>query len=363
MNLINFAITDPHIHQWNPYTTPHSAALLVKLLGKYPQLMDKTVRLVKPKALLETLGLTENALNPYMPADYARDCASECARDGSTYTVDTVVHVEADWHEHRGAGVVNETRWVSQLDFAAQGMHLGGIVGTADVRASYFPKVLKKHQAASPKFRGIRRMASWHPDAGIHRWCKQPHLYSDKRFLRGFEFFAGTGLSFDAWCYSVQLPEVTALAKRFSTTPIVIDHLATPAGLFGAVGRYTGKTVAARQAIFQQWQDDIALLAQHQNVHAKLSGLMMPVLGHRFHEQGRRASVEQMINLLSPMVEHAVQVFGIERLIYASNFPMDKASASMPDIITAFAQMIAPHGETALKKVFRDNALGFYRIS
>lgn len=355
MSLINFPITDPHIHQWNPYTTPHSAALLVKLLGKYPELMDKTVRLVKPRALLETLGLTDNALNPYLPADYARDCGP--------YKVDTVVHVEADWHEHRGAGVVNETRWVSQLNFAAQGIRLGGIVGTADVRASYFPKILKKHQLTSAEFRGIRRMASYHPDAGIHRWTKQPHLYSDKRFLRGFEFFASTGLSFDAWCYSVQLPELTALVKRFNSTPVVIDHLATPAGLFGPVGRYTGKTPAARQAIFQQWQDDIAALAQHKHVHAKLSGLMMPVLGHRLHEQGRRASVDEMLNLLSPMVEHAVQVFGIERLIYASNFPMDKVSASMPDIISAFAQMIAPHGENALKQVFRDNALRFYRIS
>lgn len=355
MSLINFSITDPHIHQWNPYTTPHSAALLVKLLGKYPALMDKTVRLVKPKALLETLGLTDNALNPYMPINYARDCGP--------YTVDTVVHVEADWHEHRGSGVVNETRWIKQLDFAAQGIRLGGIVGTADVRASYFPKIIHKHQATSPVFRGIRRMAAFHPDAGVHRWRKQPHLYSDKRFLRGFEFFASTGLSFDAWCYSVQLPELTALVKQFNTTPVVIDHLATPVGLFGAVGHYTGRTPAARQAIFQQWQDDIAALAQHKNVHAKLSGLMMPVLGHKFHTQGLRASVDEMIGLLSPMVQHAVQVFGIERLMYASNFPMDKVSASMPDIITAFTHMIAPYGETALKQVFRDNALDFYRIS
>ena len=59
MNPLDFAIIDPHIHQWDPYHTPHSAALLVKTLGKYPTLMDKVIRLVKPKPLLDTLGKTD----------------------------------------------------------------------------------------------------------------------------------------------------------------------------------------------------------------------------------------------------------------------------------------------------------------
>ncbi len=354
MSLINFPMVDPHIHQWNPYATPHGAALLVKLLGRYPELMDKAVRLVKPQALIDTVGLTDYILAPYLPQDYVKDCAD--------YQVDTVVHVEADWHDHRGSGVVGETRWVNQLDFAKHGIRLGALIATADVRASYFTKILNLHQAASPAFRGIRRMASHHADAGVHRWCKQAHLYADKRFLKGFETFSKTGLSFDAWCYSTQLPELTALAKRFKQTPIVIDHLATPAGLFGAVGHYTGKTAAARQGIFEQWKDDIAQLADNKNVHAKISGLMMPVLGHSFHKRGQRASVQDMLNLLSPMVNHALDVFGMDRLMYASNFPMDKVSATMQDIISAFACMIEPHGAEAMQKVFRENALRFYRI-
>jgi predicted TIM-barrel fold metal-dependent hydrolase len=50
-------------------------------------------------------------------------------------------------------------------------------------------------------------------------------------------------LSFDAWGYSTQLNEITALAKQFPETRIVVDHLATPVSLFGAVGKKTGKTL------------------------------------------------------------------------------------------------------------------------
>lgn len=62
MRKLDFAIIDPHIHQWDPYHTPHSAALLVKALGNYPRVMNKVIRVVKPKPLLDTLGLTKYAL-------------------------------------------------------------------------------------------------------------------------------------------------------------------------------------------------------------------------------------------------------------------------------------------------------------
>ena len=49
MQTLDFAIVDSHIHQWDPYNTPHAASLAVKLLGKHPYLLDKMMRLVKPQ--------------------------------------------------------------------------------------------------------------------------------------------------------------------------------------------------------------------------------------------------------------------------------------------------------------------------
>ena len=85
MQHLDFALIDPHIHQWDPYNTLHAAALAVKLLGKHPKLLDKMVRLVKPKDLIETIGLTRHITRPYLPQDYKLDTGP--------YTVEKVVHV------------------------------------------------------------------------------------------------------------------------------------------------------------------------------------------------------------------------------------------------------------------------------
>ena len=358
MSFIDFPIVDPHIHQWDPYHTPHTAALLVKLLGKHPLLMDKVVRLVKSRPLMEMLGLTDYALAPYLPANYAADLCGQAGR----YVVEQVVHIEASWHDHKGTGVVGETRWVKQLPFEQHGIRLGGIVATADFTSRRFKKILQLHQAQTPLVRGLRRMASHHADPGVHQWSDEAHLYTSRKFLTGFEQFAKTGLSFDAWVYASQIPDVTQLAKRFPQTPIVLDHLGTPVGLFGPVGHYTGVTAAAREDIFARWKADIAQLAEQPNVYAKISGLMMPVLGHRFYQNRELASASQMVDILSPLIEHAIAVFGVQRIMYASNFPMDKVNTSLSNLMDAYINMIQPYGDTAMQAIFRDNAKRFYRL-
>ncbi|RKG46799.1 MULTISPECIES: amidohydrolase family protein [Acinetobacter] len=354
MSQINFAIVDPHIHQWDPYTTPHTAGRLVKLLGKHPKLMYALIHAVKPKPLLETVGHPEHILKPYLPHDYKKDCGN--------YMVEAVAHIEASWHHHKGFGVVEETQWIKQLPFHTQQLKLGAIVATADPRDRKFKKILEAHQQASPLFRGIRKMASWHPDAGIHRWCDQSNLYTQKSFLKGFEHLTDMQLSFDAWGYANQINDIKSLAQNFQNTPIMLDHLATPVGLFGKVGKSTGYKPSQRKAIFQQWKDDISHLAEQKNVHAKISGLMMPVLGHGYFRTKRTATVNEMVELLSPMIEHAVAVFGTDRIVYASNYPMDKPNAKLTDLIEAYIHMLSPYGAENLQKMMRDNAIAFYKM-
>lgn len=354
MTSLPFSIIDPHIHQWDPYHTPHKAALAVKLFGNFPSILDRVARIAIPKATLDTIGLTDYALSPYLPKNYAQDC--------SPFDVEAIVHIEANWHHQHDLGVVEETRWVAQLPFGQHSPKLGAIVGKADPFNPSFERVLRAHIDASPLFRGIRCMATHHADSGVHAWTPYPDVYTNPIFLKRFELLARYGLSFDAWAYSTQLSDVTALAKQFPETAIVIDHLATPVGVFGPVGHETGRTAEQRAGIFSQWKDDIAELAEQKHIHAKVSGLLMPVLGHSFHKRRELANVDTIVNLLSPFVEHAIDVFGYERLIFASNFPMDKVTATLPDIIEAKIRMITPYGDDALKAIFRENARRFYRM-
>jgi L-fuconolactonase len=354
MQNLGFALIDSHIHQWDPYNTPHSAKLAVKLFGKHPHVLDKVVRFVKSKPLIETLGLTDHVTSAYLPTDYSHDLGF--------YTAKQVVHVEASWHDHKGKGVVGETEFIENLDFINSGLNLGGIVATADPRDSNFKKILKLHHKASPRFKGIRKMAAFHEDSGIHPWADEPHLYTNKKFLKGFESLAQLDLTFDAWVYSTQLQDVIKLAKQFPETSIVLDHLGTPAGLFGKVGNETGITKTASENIFFRWKDDISELATCPNVYTKMSGLFMPVLGHTFHKEKRLATKEEVFQYSAPMILHALETFGKYRVMFASNFPMDSVSTSLVNIIDGFSDVVAAYDPDAVEQVFHHTAKQFYKL-
>lgn len=354
MQQLDFSIIDPHLHQWDPYQTPHAARTAVKLFGKSPWLLDRAVRFSKSKPFLDTLGLTQHATRPYLPEDYAKDIGQ--------YKVEQVVHVEAEWHHQKGKGVVEETEFVRSLPFAVHGLKLGGIVASADPSDSNFKKILKMHLKSSPLVRGIRKKAAVHEDPGVYSWHKDAHLYRQKAFLKGFEQIAMHKLSFDAWVYSTQLQDLTLLARQFPETNIVLDHLGTPAGIFGQVGKYTGLTATNRQNIFKRWQDDLAELAELPNVYTKLSGVFMPVLGHQFYQYNKRATKQEIIDLTTPLVMHALQCFGSYRLMFASNFPMDSVNVNLVDLIDAWTDIIAQYDPDAVSRIFRTTAKQFYRL-
>lgn len=71
-------------------------------------------------------------------------------------------------------------------------------------------------------------MAAVHEDKEIRAWANEPHLYRNKKFLKGFEAIAQNNLTFDAWVYSTQLNDVIALAKQFRKPLsywIILAHL------------------------------------------------------------------------------------------------------------------------------------------
>jgi L-fuconolactonase len=350
MSELDFAIVDPHIHQWDPRTTPRAVSILARPLGRWPSFYRKAVEVLMPKPARDFVG-GDAVLFPYLPAEYAVDSAG--------LDVDAVVHVEAGWHDHSLLGPVHETRWLEALDFAAIGTQLGAIVAHADLRHERVSETLTAHLQASAKVRGIRHIGSHHPDRGVMQWAKVPHLFRDKAFLRGFEQLAQRELRFDAWCYSHQIPDVVALAQRFPEVSIVLDHFGSPVGAGGPSGG-VGGTEQERASIIGRWRDDIARLRDHKRVFAKLSGLAMPVIGFGYHTRATPPSIEELSDAFRPFITHTLDVFGVERAFFASNFPMDKASAPLSHLVGAYVRLARERDPAALRALFRDNARRFY---
>jgi predicted TIM-barrel fold metal-dependent hydrolase len=146
--------------------------------------------------------------------------------------------------------------------------------------------------------------------------------------------------------------------------PIVLNHLGTPAGIFGPVGKRTGTNPSLRRELFLRWRDDLTAVAAHPNVVAKVSGLMMPILGHPVPRRGKPTPVPVLLERISPLVDHALDVFGADRLLWGSNFPVDKPITSIGNSAEAIATAIAGHGggRLELEQIFRSTAQRIYQV-
>jgi len=234
-----------------------------------------------------------------------------------------------------------------------------GIVGHADLRlGARVQPVLEAHiRAGGERFRGIRHISAWDADTSLMNpgYPVPPGLLADTAFREGFARLAPLNLSFDAWLYHPQIDALTALARAFPDTRIVLDHVGGPL----AIGAYAGR----REEIFPLWKKSIQALAGCDNVHAKLGGLGMRINGYDFHERPDPPSSDDLANAWRPYIETCIEAFGAGRCMFESNFPVDKGSYSYGVCWNAFKRLAAACSATEKRALFSGTASRFYRLA
>ena len=340
-------IIDPHVHFWDPYTTPRTVSPLLKL-NCWPGLQDLVAKVATPAGAAEFVGKRDYIVAPYLPEQH-RFCELE-------HTLRGVVHVEAGWHDHSPLGAAGETRWLDSLNPPPL-----GIAGRVDLRADDLPQLLAAHRAASSRFVGVRDMLAHSPLPGVMNWHEDSRAVLRDDFRRGFDLLAKENLTFEAWVYDHQLPDLCELVERHPSTRVMLDHIASPVGVGGPYqGR--GLTRDERRSIRQRWLDNLRRLAESRQVHVKLSGLAMPILGWGFHERPVAPEVSEVVDKLGPLISSALGIFGHERCVFASNFPMDIVSMPLDTLYEAYFRLTASLGEDTQQRLFRDNAVAFYGL-
>ena len=231
-----------------------------------------------------------------------------------------------------------------------------GIVGFADLTlgANVAP-VLEAHLAVSKnRFRGIRQSCTWDSDRAILSMGKGKGMMMDTKFREGFACLRKYGLSFDAWQYYTQLMELADLAKEFSDTTIIVNHTG---GLLG-IGRYAGK----RQEVFQEWRRSMTELATYPNVVVKLGGFGMPRCGFGWHEQTKPPTSAELGETMAPYFRFCIEIFGAERCMFESDFPVDKVSYSYTVLWNAFKRICEDSSPKERAALFHDTAVKVYRL-
>lgn len=282
----------------------------------------------------------------------------------SGHNIKASVFIQCRWSHKSGGPAhlrpVGETEAVARV--AAQAATkapfvnaCAGIVGFADLtKPDVLDETLAAHKAASSRFKGVRHITA--VDAGFDDALPDIHpgVMMQDDFRAGFAKLAAHRLSYDAWLYHPQIPEFTDLARAYPDTVMVLDHFGGPLG----VGPYRGKS----DDVFADWKASMTELATCPNAYIKLGGLAMDVIGFDLHDQPLPPSSGEMARLWRPFVDTTIELFGAERCMFESNFPVDRGSCNYPVLWNAFKRLAAGASADEKTALFHDTAAKVYRL-
>ncbi|WP_245943971.1 amidohydrolase family protein [Acuticoccus kandeliae] len=295
-------IVDPHQHFWNLAENP------------YPWLQG-------PERIPFRYGDYSPICKNYLPPDFRRDW-------GDGIVVDKTVHIEAEWDR---ASPVAETKWLEALS-AREGLPTA-CVAFAQLDAPDAADIIAE-QAASPLVRGIRcKPASTTDPRSARRG--EPGSMDDSAWREGYAALKPNGLSFDLQTPWWHLDAAAELARDFPTTQIIINHTALPSdrsaeGLAG-------------------WRAGLERVAREPNVAIKISGIGLANQAWTVENNG-------------PIIRDTISIFGTDRTMFASNFPVDSLIGDYATIFKGFAKSVEDLPDADRAKLLRENAIAIYRL-
>lgn len=238
--------------------------------------------------------------------------------------------------------------------------HVGAaIVGYADLRlGDAVGPVLDAHiEAGRGRFRGVRDTSAWHadPEARGSVIVQPAGMLYDPRMRRGLEELSRRNLVFDAWMYHTQLNDVVDLAHDLPRLSIVLNHVGGPIGN----GPYAGR----RDEVAQDWRHFMVRLSRFDNVVVKLGGFGMPMTGFDFHERSLPPTSQDLAAAWGDYMGATIDIFGAERCMFESNFPVDKGTTSYPVLWNAFKRIASGRSEVAKDALFSGTARRIYSLT
>jgi predicted TIM-barrel fold metal-dependent hydrolase len=298
---IQMPVVDAHHHFWNLNR------------NYYPWLCDS-------KSILFRYGDYSAIRQNYLPADYRRDSAK--------FRIVKTVHMEAEWDRRDPAA---ETRWLEAVS-AETGLP-SACVGHAEPDREDIEEVLASH-AKSTLVRGIRHK----PKAALNPRDSTRGVQGsmdDPRWRAGYILFERFGFSYDLQTPWWHFDAAADLAADFPRTPIIVNHTGLP----------SDRTPEGLNA----WRRALELIAARSNVAIKISGI-------------GRAGLPWTVEANGPIIRDTISIFGVDRCMFASNYPVDSLVAAFHTIYDGFFASVAERPTADQRKLFHDNAIRIYRL-
>jgi L-fuconolactonase len=213
------------------------------------------------------------------------------------------------------------------LDLAAQHDFIAGVIGWLDMDSPDFPRELDLY-SKKPKFLGIRPMLQDLPDDD---WILRP------RVIEALKWVADRDMPFEFLTYTRHLPHVLTVLETVPGLRAVVDHVSKP---------------EIKNRKLDPWRSLMARVAEHPNIHCKLSG-MITEADHKTWTPDD----------LRPYVEHVLGCFGVERVMFGSDWPVCLLAGSYDQVAAALQAIVKPRLDKQDEiAVFGGNAARFYKL-
>jgi predicted TIM-barrel fold metal-dependent hydrolase len=265
---------------------------------------------------------------PYEPIrrDYPIE---EYLADAKASGVTRSVYVQTNWPKDR---FEDETAWVQQTADAHGWPH--AIVPYADFSVDDVRPQLDR-LAKYRLVRGVRMQLHWHENP-LYRFAARPDLCNDEKIRRNVARLADYDWSFDLQVFAPQMADAAALAAACPDVTFVLQHA-------GMLEDLSPQGVAA-------WRAGMQKLAACPNVVCKLSGL------GTFIHRNDSAHIARILN-------DSVAMFGAERCLFGSNFPIEKLWTSYRELVEAFRAAAQSLQAEQCDAIFGGTAMRVYRIT
>ena len=233
------------------------------------------------------------------------------------------------------------------------------IVGSLDLRygKKLIPVIEKAIYISKGKLKGIRMLLAAHSDPNISSGAVKTPLgiMKDPKFLDGAKILKNYDLSLDFWIHHTQLNEMENVARSIPELSIILNHIGGPIHL----GPYERKTALTHR----EWRHSMMRLATLPNISVKLGGLGMAVNGSKFYKNSAPPSSDDLCESWKPWIFETIDLFGFERCMFESNFPVDKGSCSYGNLWNGFKKISKTMSRDEKDKLFYKNAAKTYKIS
>ena len=253
--------------------------------------------------------------NPYLLEDYRRACGS--------VEIEKMVFVQAevDFSHYQA-----ETDWVTEL--SQQDSRLRGIVSWAPLEQGDGARSALEKLAGNPLVKSIRRIIQFEPDPDF---CLRPD------FIEGLQALPDYDLTFDICIAHVHMANTLRMVAQCPDVTFILDHIGKP-------------DIAAQ--LFEPWKRELRQLAAFPNVWCKMSGLVTEA----DHQHWQREE-------LKPYIDHVLDCFGFDRTMYGGDWPVAYQATEYPRWVETLEWAVEGCSEDELKRLFRDNAIDFYRLT